>query len=116
MAGMVPKRQQDGTRVYTPIGVALKTVGMKEIGVYITRHQNTVAHYIATHPIMDLCLEAERKLGLRLSRQCWEHPTLDILGIRAVQAEKEGGGGDRYRRIRGIGRGILGYGMMKEGK
>ena len=28
MAGMVPKRQQDGTWLYPPIGAALATVGM----------------------------------------------------------------------------------------
>ena len=35
MALMVPKRQQDGTWVYTPIGAVLATVRLEEIGVYI---------------------------------------------------------------------------------
>ena len=43
MAGMDPKRQGYGTRVYPPIGVAMEKVGMDEIGVYIARHQNTNA-------------------------------------------------------------------------
>ena len=34
------------------------------VRVYIVRRQNMVAHYIATRPIMDLCLAAERKPGL----------------------------------------------------
>ena len=67
MSGMVPKLQRDGTWVYTPIGAALEMVGLEDIGVYIARHQNTVAQYIETCPIMDLCLMAERKTGLRLS-------------------------------------------------
>ena len=35
MMGMVPKRQRHGIWVYTPIGTALKMVGLEEIGVYI---------------------------------------------------------------------------------
>ena len=58
MAGMVPKCQRDGTWVYTPIGVALAMVGLEDIGAYIARCQNTVAQYISTRHIMDLCLVA----------------------------------------------------------
>ena len=62
-----------------------------EIGVYITRRQNTVTEYIDTCPIMDLCLAADRKPGLHLSRRWWEHPDLDILGTRSGHASVEGG-------------------------
>ena len=60
MSGMGPKCQQYGTWVYTPIGAVLATVGLEDIGVSIARCQNTVAQYIATHPIMEFCLAAER--------------------------------------------------------
>ena len=43
IASMGPKRQQGGTWVYTPIWEVLEIVGLEEIKVYITRHQNTVA-------------------------------------------------------------------------
>ena len=69
--------------MYPPIGAALAMVGLKEIGVYISRHQNMFAQYVATRPIMDLCLAAERKPVMRLSRQWWDQPALDIMGIRA---------------------------------
>ena len=102
MASMGPKRQRGGTWLYTLIGAALTMVGLEEIGVYITCCQNTVAQYIANRPIMDLCLTAERKTVLHLSRQWWEQPTLDILGMRAGQAASEGGGrqGQKNRRER----------------
>ena len=86
MVGMVPKNQQDGTCVCPPIGAVLATVGMDKIGMYIACCQNMVTKYIATLPIMDLCLVAEQNPGLRLSRQWWEQPALDILGIRAGHA------------------------------
>ena len=88
---MGPKSRRDGIWVYSPIVEALATVGLDEIGVYITFLHNTVAQYIATRPIMDLCLAAEQKPGLRLSRRRWEQPALDILGIRAGHAAAEGG-------------------------
>ena len=53
------------------IGAALVMVGLEKNGVYITCRQNTVAQYIAPRPIMNLCLAAEQKTGLRLSRQWW---------------------------------------------
>ena len=61
MAGMGPKSQWYGTWVYPLIGAALSMVGLYKIEVYIDRRQNTVAQYISTHPIMDLCLVVERK-------------------------------------------------------
>ena len=88
---MVPKLQQDGTWMYPPIGVVLVMVGLEDIGIYISCKQNTVTQYIATHPIMDLCLVSDRKPRMHLSRQWWEHPALDIMWIRAGQAASEGG-------------------------
>ena len=52
-----------------------------------------VAQYIETRPIMDLCLAAERKSEMRLSRRWWEKLALDILEIRAGYEAAEGGGG-----------------------
>ena len=56
---MVPKRHPDGTWVYPPIGAALAMVVLVDIGVYIARRQNTIPQYIATRPIMELCLVEE---------------------------------------------------------
>ena len=64
MAGMVPERQLGRKWVYPPIWTAMAMVGLDEIGVYIARRQNTVAQNIATRPIMDLCLAAERRPGM----------------------------------------------------
>ena len=86
MAGMVPKCQRDVTWVYKPIGAVPAMVGMDNIGVYIDCLHNTVAQYIATRVIMDLCLVEEWKPGLRIYRRWWEHTALYILGNRAGYA------------------------------
>ena len=89
MVGVGPKRLRDGTWVYPPIGAALATVVLDYIRVYITRNQNMVAKYIANRLITELCLAGEQNPGLQLSRQWWEHTTLDTLGIRVGHAEAE---------------------------
>ena len=40
--------------------------GSQEVETYVSHHQNTVAQYIATRPIMDLCLVANRRLRPRV--------------------------------------------------
>ena len=72
---------------------------LEEIGVYINFRQNMVAQYIATCPIMDLCLAAERNPEMRLSRKCWEQPALDIMWISVGQAAVEGAEETGRRRI-----------------
>ena len=85
------KRQQYGKWVYPHIGAALAMVGLEDIRVYIERHNNMVAQYIATRPTMDLCLEAERKPVRCLSRRWCENTGVDILDIRVGDAAAEGG-------------------------
>ena len=75
-------------------------MGLEDIGVYISRRQNMVSQYIVTCPIMDLCLAAERKPGMRLSRRWWEQPSLDILGIRVSHDAAKGGVGQGRKNHR----------------
>ena len=64
---------------------------LDDIGVYIARCHNTVAQYIVTRPIMELCMAAERRLGMQLLRIWWYQTTLDIIGIRAGHSAAEMG-------------------------
>ena len=45
--------------------------GLQEVETYISCRQNTVAQYISTGPIMNLCLAAEQHPGTRLSKWWW---------------------------------------------
>ena len=58
--------------MYPPLSEALEETGLQEVETYISRRQNTVAHFIAVRPIMDLCMAAERRPGLRISKRWWE--------------------------------------------
>ena len=69
--------------------------GLHEVETYVYRRQNTVAQYIATRPIMDLCLAAKRRPGPRVAMRWWEQERLDLEGMRTAARKAEGtvGGG-----------------------
>ena len=83
LTGRQLKRRLDGTWDHPPLADAMKDAGIKEVETYTIRIQNTVAKFIMTSPIMDLCLEAARIPGQGLvgwlillpPRVCW-----DIMG------------------------------------
>ena len=66
---------------------------MVGIRTSIIRRQNTVAQFIATRPILDLCEQATRRPGVRVSRRWWEQTGIDLKGARekaaAAAAETE---------------------------
>ena len=49
---------------------------LHEEETYVSLHQNTVAQLIATRPIMDLCLEVERRPESRVYKQWWDQEGL----------------------------------------
>ena len=69
--------------------------GFQEVETYIYRCQNTATQFIATRPIIELCLAVERRQGSRAANQWWQQYRLDLEGMQtAAQEEKrmEGGG------------------------
>ena len=56
--------------------------GFKGIGTYIMRRQKTVAQYIATQPILDLCERSARRPGARVSQGWREQDTLYLEGVK----------------------------------
>ena len=50
--------------------------GLQEVENYVSRQQNTVAQYIQTRPIIDLCLVTKRRPGPRVAMQWWEQEGL----------------------------------------
>ena len=54
---------------YLPLAEAMGEAVFKGIRKSVMRRQNTVAQYIATRPILDLCERATWRLGVRFSRR-----------------------------------------------
>ena len=67
---------------------------MEEMGAYVLKRHNAVAHYIVSRPILDLCKETVRRYGAGVYRIWWENEGLELAGTRAaVTAEADVGGG-----------------------
>ena len=71
-----PRRVIDGMWVYPLLAEAMDEAMaealLKEVETYIPCCNNTVVQYIATRPIMYLCMWAESCPGTRLSKRWWD--------------------------------------------
>ena len=72
LKGRITQRNGDGTWTYPPLEEAMVEEGMQEVETYIDRHQNTATEFIATWPIMDLCLAAVRRPRVRFLKRWWK--------------------------------------------
>ena len=96
ITGRQPRRREGEGWIYPPLAAAMKETGWEEIGVYIRNRLNTVAQYIATRSIMDLCERTVRRLGGWIARRWWEQEGINIAGEReqteaAADREEERG-------------------------
>ena len=56
---------------------------------YVSCRQNTVAQYIATRLIVDLCMASKRSIGLRVEMWWWEQEGLYLKGVRTAAQEAD---------------------------
>ena len=61
-----------------PLDTAMSEAVLGGVQTYLDPRQNTVAQFIETRPIMDMCLTAERRPGARVSQGWWEQGTLGL--------------------------------------
>ena len=78
----------------------MEEAGFKEIRVYIQKMNNTVAQYIATRPILDLCERSVRRPGAWVSWRWWEQEGLNLEGAMewAAAAKAKATGGEEEKR------------------
>ena len=57
-------------------------MGIVWIRTSILRRHNTVAQFIVTRPILDLCKKAKRRPGARVPRRWWEQTRINWKGAR----------------------------------
>ena len=68
----------------------MEEAGLTYIRTSILRRQNTVAQYIATRPLLDLCKGARAREGAKVPLRWWEQA-----GIDWEKAKSKGGEMDR---------------------
>ena len=62
---------------------------LTDIKTSIQRRQNTVAQYIATRPLLDLCVGARAIEGAKMTLRWWEQARIDWEKAKAVGTETE---------------------------
>ena len=67
----------------------MKEVGFTDVRTSINRSQNTVAQYIATRPLLDLCKGTTQRGGARVSIRWWDQKEIDWGKAKARGAETE---------------------------
>ena len=87
-----PRRGWDGKWYYPSLSGAMKEEGFTKIRKSITNRNNTVAQYIATRPMLDLCeRKKQRGGGARVSRRWWEQKGIgwETAKEQAVETDSE---------------------------
>ena len=82
-----PRRQVDASWAYPPLEEAMRAAGFEGMRKSVLRRQNTVAQYIVTRQIMDLCERSTQRPGARVSWQCWEQAIINLEGVNKRAGE-----------------------------
>ena len=97
LKGRQPWRGRNGKWHYPSLEGDMKEAGLTDIRTSIHRRQNTVAQYIATRPLLDLCKGARQKEGSRVTLRWWEQAVIDWEKVKAKGTETEATSGSESR-------------------
>ena len=89
ITGRQPRRGWDGKWFYPSLEGAMKEAGFKDIRTLINNRQNTVAQYIATRPLLDLCEGTNQIGGARVSKRWWDQKGIDWEKAKARVTETD---------------------------
>ena len=67
----------------------MKEAGFTDVRISITRRQNTVAQFIATRSLLDLCEGTTQRGGARVTMRWWDHKGIDWEKAKARGAATE---------------------------
>ena len=84
-----PRRGWDRKWFYPSLEGSMKEVGFTDVRTSINRRQNTVAQYIATRPLLDLCEGTTHRGGARVTMRWWDQKGIDWGKAKSRGAETE---------------------------
>ena len=67
----------------------MKEAGLTDVRTSINRRENTVAQYIATRPLLDLCEGETQREGARVTLRWWDQQGIDWEKAKAKETETE---------------------------
>ena len=77
LTGRQARRGKNGDWYYPSLEGAIREAGLTDIRKSIANRQNTVAQYIATRPLLDLCEGARAREGARVPMRWWNQAEID---------------------------------------
>ena len=77
LTGRQARRGKNGEWYYPSIEGAMREAGLTDIRKSIADRQNTVAQYIATRPLLDLCKGARARDGAKVPMRWWNQADID---------------------------------------
>ena len=92
LTGRMPRHGRDGKWRYLPLAGAIKDAGTVRASTSVLRRQNTVAQFVATRPILVLCMETEQRGGTQVPQRWWEQPGIDWRLAREKNKRAEAAG------------------------
>ena len=67
----------------------MKEAGLTDVRTSINRSQNTVAQYISTRPLLEICKGATQREGARVTLRWWDQTGIDWEKAKARETETE---------------------------
>ena len=89
LTGRQPRREKDGDWHYPSLKGAMQEAGLTDIRTSILKRQNTVAQYIATRPLLDLCKGARAREREKLPLRWWDQAGIDWETAKAKGVETD---------------------------
>ena len=71
----------------------MREAGLTDIRKSIAKRQNTVAQYIATRPLLDLCEGARAREGAKVPMRWWNQADIDWETAKSKGVEQDSTGG-----------------------
>ena len=87
--------EKDGDWHYPSLKGAMKEVGLTDIRTSIMKRQNTVAQYIATRTLLDLCEGARAREGAKVPLRWWDQAGIhwEMAKAKGVETDRTDGTG-----------------------
>ena len=93
LTGRQGRRAKNGGWYYPSLEGAMREAGLTDIRKSIANSQNTVAQYIATRPLLDLCEGARAREGAKVPMRWWDQADIDWETAKAKGVEQDSTGG-----------------------
>ena len=89
LTGRQPRRGRDKKWSYPSLEGAMKEAGLTDVRTSINRRQNTVAQYIVTRPLLDLCEGEMQREGELVTLRWWYQTGIDLEKAKARDTETD---------------------------